>query len=118
MVEEGGRWKREKEGEGGRRNGKARVADQTAGTAERASTPLSTCLSDPQGRDEAVRLHSVTRPSGPKRTKRISHPVRFISGDLIWQIVTEAVAQEPKNSVKKGSPFWDPSIEGERAREP
>ena len=26
-----------------------------------------------------VRLHSVTRPSGPKRTKRISHPVRFIS---------------------------------------
>jgi hypothetical protein len=31
-----------------------------------------------------VRLHSVT----PKRTKRISHPVRFISGDLIWQIVT------------------------------
>ena len=24
----------------------------------------------------------------PKRTKRISHPVRFISGDLIWQIVT------------------------------
>jgi hypothetical protein len=26
--------------------------------------------------------------------------------------------REPKNSVKKESPFWDPSIEGERAREP
>ena len=26
--------------------------------------------------------------------------------------------REPKNSVKKGCPFWDPSIEGERAREP
>jgi hypothetical protein len=35
-----------------------------------------------------IRLHSVTRQSGPKRTKRISQPVRFISGDLIWQIVT------------------------------
>ena len=42
------------EGEGGRRSGKARVADQTAGMTERASTPLSICLSDPQGRDEAV----------------------------------------------------------------
>jgi hypothetical protein len=30
MVEEGGRWKREKEG-GERRSGKARVADQTVG---------------------------------------------------------------------------------------
>ena len=39
----------------------------------------------------SVRLHSVTRPSGPKRTKRISQPVRFISGDLIWQIVTPSV---------------------------
>jgi hypothetical protein len=82
MVEEGGRWKREKEGERGRRSGKARVADQTTGMAERASTPSSTCLSDPQRRDEAV-------------------------------------AQEgAQNSVKKESPFWDPSIEGERAREP
>jgi hypothetical protein len=82
MVEEGGRWKREKEGEGGRRSGKARVADQTAGVTERAPTPSSICLSDPQERDEAV-------------------------------------AQEgAQNSVKKGSPFWDPSIEGERAREP
>jgi hypothetical protein len=44
---EGSRWKREKEGEEGRRNGKARVADQTA-------TPSSICLLDPQGRDEAV----------------------------------------------------------------
>ena len=26
--------------------------------------------------------------------------------------------RESKNSVKKESPFWDPSIEGERAREP
>jgi hypothetical protein len=51
---EGGRWKREKEGEGGRRSGKARVADQTADMTERASTPSSICLSDPQGRDEAV----------------------------------------------------------------
>jgi hypothetical protein len=49
---EGGRWKREEER--GRRSGKARVADQTAGMAERASTPSSICLSDPQGRDEAV----------------------------------------------------------------
>ena len=78
MVEEGGRWEREKEGEGGRRSGKARVADQTAGMAERASTPSSICLSDPQRRDEAV-------------------------------------AQEgAQNSVKKKSPFWDPSVEGER----
>ena len=37
----------------------------------------------------AVRLHSVTRPSGPKGRNE-SHPVRFISGDLIWQIVTSA----------------------------
>ena len=29
-------------------------SDQTAGMAERASTPLSVCLSDPPGRDEAV----------------------------------------------------------------
>jgi hypothetical protein len=42
------------EGEGGRRSWKARVVDQTAGMAGRASTPLSICLSDPQGRDEAV----------------------------------------------------------------
>jgi hypothetical protein len=70
------------EGEGGRRSGKARVADQTAGMTERASTPSSICLSDPQGRDEAV-------------------------------------AQEgAQNRVKKGVHFWDPSIEGERAREP
>ena len=48
---EGGRWKREKEE---RRSGKARVADQTAGMTEQASTPSSICLSDPQGRDEAV----------------------------------------------------------------
>src|SRR5271154_3608600 len=47
----GGRWKREKVGE---EVGKARVADQTAGMTERASTPSSICLSDPQGRDEAV----------------------------------------------------------------
>ena len=50
---EGGRWKREKEG-GGRRSGKARVVDQTAGMMERAFTSSSICLSDPQGRDEAV----------------------------------------------------------------
>src|ERR1700722_3045324 len=36
------------EGKGGRRSGKARVVDQ------RASTPLSICLSDPQGRDEVA----------------------------------------------------------------
>jgi hypothetical protein len=54
MVEEDGRWKREKEGEGGRRSGKARVADQTADMTEQASTPSSICLSDPQGRDEPV----------------------------------------------------------------
>src|ERR1700722_2962811 len=49
---------------------------------ERASTPLSICLSDPQGRGEAV-------------------------------------AQEgAQNSVKKRVHFWDPSIKGERAREP
>jgi len=49
---EDGRWKREKEG-GGRRSGKARIADQTTGVTERASTPSSICLSDPQRRDEA-----------------------------------------------------------------
>jgi hypothetical protein len=41
-------------GGGGRRSGKSRVVDQTAGIGERASTPLSICLSDPQGRDDAV----------------------------------------------------------------
>ena len=41
----------EKEGE---EVGKARVADQTAGMTEWASTPSSICLSDPQERDEAV----------------------------------------------------------------
>jgi hypothetical protein len=60
---EGGRWKREKEEEGGRRrkkeeggrrSGKVRVADQTADMTEWASTPSSICLSDPQGRGEAV----------------------------------------------------------------
>jgi hypothetical protein len=72
---EGGRWKREKEGE---EAVKARVADHTAGMMERISTPLSIYRSDRQGRDEAV-------------------------------------AQEgAQNSVKKESPFWDPSIEGER----
>jgi hypothetical protein len=53
MMVKGGRWKREKERKGGR-SGKARVADQTADMTERASTPSSICLSDPQGRDEAV----------------------------------------------------------------
>jgi hypothetical protein len=53
IVEKAAVGKREKE-EGGRRSGKARVADQTAGMMERASTPLSIYLSDPQGRDEAV----------------------------------------------------------------
>src|SRR5213075_1289186 len=48
------RWKREKEGEGRRRSGKARVVDQTGGMRERVSTLLSICLSDPQRRDEAV----------------------------------------------------------------
>jgi hypothetical protein len=42
------------EGEGGRRSGKAHVVYPNCGHAERASTPLSICLSDPQGRDEAV----------------------------------------------------------------
>ena len=70
------------EGQGGRRRGKARLADQTVGMTERASTLSSICLLGPQGRDEAV-------------------------------------AQEgAQNSVKKGSPFCDPLIEGERAREP
>jgi hypothetical protein len=48
---EGGCWKREKGG--GRRSGKAHVADQTAGMTERASMSSSICLSDPQGRDES-----------------------------------------------------------------
>ena len=47
------------EGEGGRRSGKARVVDQTAGMTERASTPLNICLSDPQGRDETVAQEGV-----------------------------------------------------------
>ena len=42
------------EEEGGRRSGKARVVDQIAGMTERASTPLSICLSDLQWQDEAV----------------------------------------------------------------
>jgi hypothetical protein len=53
---EGGR-RREKEGEGGRRREKKRESarnDQTASMAERAATPLSIYLSDPQGRDKAI----------------------------------------------------------------
>jgi hypothetical protein len=49
----------------------------------------------------SVRLHSVTQPSGPKRTKRISHPVRFISGDLIWQIVTASPVYTSGSSVPR-----------------
>ena len=44
---------------GGRRSGKARVVDQTAGIGGRASTPLSICRSDLQERDEAQ--NSVTK---------------------------------------------------------
>jgi hypothetical protein len=51
MVEKAAVRKREKEGE---EAGKTRVADQAVGMTERASTPLSICLSDPQGRDETV----------------------------------------------------------------
>jgi hypothetical protein len=49
MVEKAavGRGGREKKRESAR-------SDQTACMAERASTPLSICLSDPHGRDEAV----------------------------------------------------------------
>jgi hypothetical protein len=46
QVERAAVGRREKEAEGGRRSGKARVADQTAGMTERASTPLSICLSE------------------------------------------------------------------------
>jgi hypothetical protein len=51
---EGGCSKREEERGRRRRSEKARVTDQTVGMAERASTPSSICLSDPQGRDEAA----------------------------------------------------------------
>ena len=47
---EGGRWKREKEGE---EAGKRALLIKLC-MRERASTPLSICLLDPQGRDEAV----------------------------------------------------------------
>ena len=76
-----GRGRRREKEEGGR-SGKARVADQTAGMTEQASTPSNICLSDPQRRDEAVAREGA------------------------------------QNSVKKGCPFWDPSIEGECAHEP
>jgi hypothetical protein len=49
-----GRGSMEKGGERGRRSGKTRVADQTAGMAERASIYSSIGLSEPQGRDEEV----------------------------------------------------------------
>jgi hypothetical protein len=48
MVEKAGVGRREKEEEGERKSGKARFADQTAGMTERASTPLSICLSEPK----------------------------------------------------------------------
>jgi hypothetical protein len=51
MVEKAAVGKRENEGED---SGKTRVADQTAGMTERASTLLSIYPSDPQGRDDAV----------------------------------------------------------------
>jgi hypothetical protein len=54
IVEKAAVRKREEKREGGRRGGKIRVADQTVDMTKRASTPLSICLSDPQGRDEAV----------------------------------------------------------------
>jgi hypothetical protein len=48
MVGKAAVGKREKEGGGGRRSGKARIADQTAVMTERASTPLNICLSEPK----------------------------------------------------------------------
>jgi hypothetical protein len=49
---EGGRWKREKEGE--EEAGKHVLLIKSTGMTERASTLSSVRLSDPQGRDEAV----------------------------------------------------------------
>ena len=43
-----------------------------------------------QGSCKAPLCHSAI---WPKRTKRISQDVRFISGDLIWQIVTDHVKE-------------------------
>ena len=58
---EDGRWKREE----GEQAGKHALLNQTAGMTERASTPLSICLSDPQGRDEEV------AQEGPKQRKGV-----------------------------------------------
>jgi hypothetical protein len=55
---EGGRWKREKEGE---EAGKRALLIKLC-MRERASTPLSICLLDPQGRDEAGRSEIVDEP--------------------------------------------------------
>jgi hypothetical protein len=51
MVEKTAVGRGEKEGEEARKHA---LLIQTAGMTERASAPLSICLSDPQGRDEAV----------------------------------------------------------------
>ena len=59
------------EGEGA---GKHTLFIQTAGMAERASTPLSICLSDPQGRDEAV--GEGTQNSAKKRVHFGTHRSR------------------------------------------
>jgi hypothetical protein len=54
MVEEGGCWKREKTEKDGEEAGKHALLIKLQARRERASTPLGTCLSDPQGRDEAI----------------------------------------------------------------
>jgi hypothetical protein len=73
------------EGEGGRRSGKARIVDQTAGM----------CGHDGMG-FHALKYLSV----GSLRARR------------------SGCAGGSQKCRKDGSPFWDPSIEGGRAREP
>jgi hypothetical protein len=48
-------------GEDGRSSGKARVVDRIVGMTERASTPLSICLSDPQGVAQEGAQNSVKK---------------------------------------------------------
>jgi hypothetical protein len=59
MVGKAAVGKREKEEEGGRKSGKVRVADQTAGITERAFTPLSVGKRRGWKRDKTIRFKTV-----------------------------------------------------------
>ena len=66
---------------------------------------------------EETRKHALLiKTAGMKGTG--FHVLKYLSVGSTRARRGGCAGRELKNSVKKGSPFWDPSIEGERAREP